>query len=160
MAALTTVKIAQLVKSNKWKQGWRKATGQQMVNRGLCSSITYRWLTSSGRTQNSRAKCIIYEKHLYSKWSHLWALPLQMLLNCIKERVTHVEATTARGLQCGLFTIHKSALLFTSGGRLGKNLIWVSDEQIALLSSKISLEVSNETIFLWRFQPSSAHPTQ
>lgn len=118
-----------------------------MVNRSLCSSITYRWLTSSGQTQNSRTTCIIYEYHLCSNCSHLWAMPLQMLLNGIKVLVTHVEAMTAYGLQCGLFMIYKSALLFTSGGGLflGKNLIWVSDEQIALLSSKISLEVSDDT---------------
>lgn len=116
--ALTTVRIAQLVKGNKWKQERRKATGQQMVNRALCSSISYRWLTSSGQTQNSRAKCIIYESHLCSNCSHLWALPLQMLLNSIKSLVTHVEAITAWGSQCGLFTIYKWALLLTSGGAL------------------------------------------
>lgn len=90
--------------------------------------------------------------------SHVWAVPLQMLLNSIKARVTHVEAMTARGSQCDPFTIYKSALLFTlwGGGCLGKNLVWVSDEQVALLSTKeISLEMSNETIFLWKVSTNS-----
>lgn len=42
ITALTTVKIAQLVEGNKWKQDKRGGTGQQMVNRGLCSSFTDR----------------------------------------------------------------------------------------------------------------------
>lgn len=112
-----------------------------MVNGVFVPPFPYRWATPPGRMRNSTATaCNIYENHLCANCSHLCALPLQMLLNSINpptppSLATHVEAVTAHRSQCGPFTIYKSALLFTSGGCLGKNLIWVSDEQARLLSS-------------------------
>lgn len=72
----------------------------------------------------------------FSNCSHLWVLPVQMLLNSIKGLVTHMDA--ACGSQCCLFKMHKSAFVANIRGCLGRNLIQVRDEQITLLSSRAS----------------------
>ena len=131
--------------------GIKRERLQQMVEWSLCPIDDWP-LLAKHRTAGPHALFMRITSALTGP-PHLWAWPLQMLLNCIKVLVTPIEATTAGGSQYGLFMIYKSALLFTSGGCLGKNLIWVSDEQIAPLSSEISLEMSNDTIFLWWFQP-------
>lgn len=77
-----------------------------------------KWVTSSGQTENNKAKCIIHGKRPGPpNCFHLSALLVQMLPNGVKNSAQSWEAEEggACGSQCSLFTIYKSALLPTSG---------------------------------------------
>lgn len=109
-----------------------------------------KWVTSSGQTENNRAKCIIHGKRPSPLTVSICQPCLcRCCLTALKNPARSWKAgeERARGSQCSLFTSYNSALLLTSGQgvsgwggggcRLGKNPFAIWEEQTALLSSKV-----------------------